>query len=112
MSDCIFCKIAAGEAPAQVVYRDERATAFRDIHPVAPVHLLIIPNRHIAAMTETSAEDEALLGHLLVVARELAEREGIAANGYRLAINTGVDGAQVVYHLHLHLMGGKKFGHQ
>jgi len=110
--NCIFCQIAAGQAPAQVVYRDEQVTAFRDIHPAAPVHILIIPNRHIPALTETSAEDQALLGHLLVVARELAEREAIAVNGYRLAINTGADGGQLVYHLHLHLMGGRKFAHQ
>lgn len=110
--NCIFCKIAARQVPAAVVYQDEQVTAFRDIAPAAPVHLLIIPNRHIAALTEATPADEALLGHLLNTARELAESEGLAANGYRLSINTGADGGQVVFHLHLHLMGGKKFSHR
>ncbi|NCP85958.1 MAG: histidine triad nucleotide-binding protein [Anaerolineae bacterium CG_4_9_14_3_um_filter_57_17] len=109
--NCIFCKIVAGEMPTTLLYQDEQVTAFRDIHPVAPTHILIIPNRHIASTNEAAPEDEALLGHLIGVARLLAERENIAANGYRLVINTGADGGQVVFHLHLHLLGGRKLVH-
>jgi histidine triad (HIT) family protein len=105
--DCIFCKIVAKEIPTELLYQDDLVTAFRDIEPAAPVHLLIVPNRHIASMNEASPDDEPLLGHLLLVAQKLAAQEGIAESGYRLVINTGSDGGQVVYHLHLHLMGGK-----
>lgn len=108
---CLFCQIAAGEIPAQLVYQDEQVSAFRDIHPVAPTHILIIPNRHIESTNTTTPQDEALLGHLLSVARLLAEQEKIAASGYRLVINTGADGGQVIFHLHLHLIGGKKLTH-
>ncbi len=105
--DCIFCKIISKEIPAEILYRDEHVTAFRDIEPAAPVHILIVPNKHIASMNKASVEDEPLLGHLLMAAKKLAEQEKIAQSGYRLVINTGADGGQVVYHLHLHLMGGK-----
>jgi len=82
-------------------------TVFRDIHPVAPVHLLIVPNKHIESMNELTMEDEILVGHMLLVARQLAKQEGVADSGYRLIINTGYDGGQVIYHLHLHLIGGR-----
>ncbi len=108
MKACIFCKIIAGEAPAQIVYRDELVTAFHDIHPVAPVHILIVPNRHIASVNRVAAEDEAALGRLFTVARRLAAEQGIAEQGYRLIVNTGRHGGQVVPHLHMHLIGGRR----
>ncbi len=105
--DCIFCKIIANKAPAEILYRDDSVTAFRDIHPAAPVHILIVPNKHIPSINELTQEDEPLIGHLHTVAQQLAAEAGIAENGYRLVINVGDDGGQIVYHLHLHLMGGK-----
>ena len=110
MTDCIFCKIIAGESPAEIVYRDEYATAFRDIQPAAPVHILVVPNKHIGSVNELTPEDESLIGHLHLVAKQVAVQERIAESGYRLTINTGDDGRQVVYHLHLHLMGGTRLG--
>jgi histidine triad (HIT) family protein len=107
MTGCIFCQIAAGQSPAQVLYRDEQAAAFRDIHPVAPVHVLIIPNRHIASVNDLQPEDEALIGHLFTVARQLAKEENIQQSGYRLIMNTGPDAGQAVFHIHLHLIGGR-----
>lgn len=111
MTDCIFCKIIAGEIPSATVYEDETVTAFRDINPVAPTHILIIPNKHIASVNDLTAQDETLIGHLFTVARQIAAEEGIAESGYRLIINTGDDGGQVVYHLHLHLIGGQRMRH-
>ncbi len=107
MTDCIFCKIVAGEMPAEVLYRDEQVTAFRDIRPVAPTHVLIVPNRHMASLNEASYEDEALLGRILFTAKKIAEMEGIQESGYRLIVNTGPDANQVVFHLHLHVIGGQ-----
>jgi histidine triad (HIT) family protein len=109
--DCLFCKIVAGEVSSEKVYEDQRVTAFRDINPVAPTHILIVPNKHIASVNELTADDEALVGHLFTTAKELAQQEGIAESGYRLIINTGPDGGQEVYHLHLHLIGGHKMRH-
>lgn len=106
----LFEKIVAGELPADVVYRDERVTAFRDIHPRAPTHILIVPNRAIPTANDITPDDEGLIGHLIVVARELAAREGIAENGYRLIINCNAHGGQEVYHLHVHLVGGAPLG--
>ena len=103
----IFSKIVAGEIPADIVYQDERVTAFKDIHPLAPVHILIIPNKEIATVDDVSPEDEATLGHLFVVAKEVARKLGIAESGYRLIINCKGDGGQEVFHLHMHLLGGK-----
>jgi histidine triad (HIT) family protein len=111
MTDCIFCKIIAGEIPSDKVYSDELVTAFRDINPVAPNHILIIPNEHIPSINEVTREHETLVGHLFTVARQLAEGEGINQSGYRLIINTGPDGGQVVFHLHLHLIGGHRMRH-
>ncbi|MGB8212730.1 MAG: histidine triad nucleotide-binding protein [Anaerolineales bacterium] len=104
---CIFCKILSGEAPATIIYRDDQVTAFRDIHPIASTHILIVPNRHIASVNQLEAGDEALVGHMVMLAKELASQEGVAENGYRLMINTGVHGGQTVPHLHLHLIAGK-----
>ncbi len=106
----IFSKIIAGEIPAEIVYQDERVTAFKDIHPLAPVHILIIPNKEIATVDDVSPEDEATLGHLFVVAKEVARQLGLAESGYRLIVNCKGDGGQEVFHLHMHLLGGKKLG--
>lgn len=106
----IFEKIIAGELPADIVHRDERVTAFRDIHPRAPVHILIVPNKPIATANDVADSDEALIGHLVTVARDLARKEGIASDGYRLIINCNSHGGQEVYHLHLHLVGGAPLG--
>ncbi|HLK70861.1 MAG TPA: histidine triad nucleotide-binding protein [Steroidobacteraceae bacterium] len=106
----LFERIIAGEIPASFVYRDARVVAFRDIHPRAPTHILIVPVKPIATLDDASAEDEAVLGHLLVVATQIARSEGIAAAGYRVIVNCREHGGQEVYHLHLHLLGGKPLG--
>jgi histidine triad (HIT) family protein len=111
MTDCIFCKIIAGEIPSSRLYQDGRVTAFRDINPVAPTHILIVPNQHIASVNDLNEADEQLVGQLFTTARQLAEEEGIQESGYRLIINTGKDGGQDVQHLHLHLIGGHKMRH-
>lgn len=109
MSDsCIFCKIVANEANANIVYRDEQVTAFRDIHPVAPTHILIVPNKHIESVGTLETEDEQLIGHIFTVARRLANDDGIVEGGFRLITNTGANGGQTVFHLHVHLIGGQR----
>jgi histidine triad (HIT) family protein len=107
-NDCIFCKIVSGEAKSNVVYRDEQVTAFRDVHPVAPTHILIVPNRHIDSVGTLEPKDEPLMGHIFTVARKLAEDDGISQGGYRLITNTGANGGQTVFHLHVHLIGGQR----
>ncbi len=106
----LFERIIQGELPANFVYRDDRVTAFRDIHPRAPVHVLIVPNKPIPTANDVGSEDEALLGHMFVVAAQIAAREGLAQNGYRLIVNCNSHGGQEVYHLHIHLLGGKPLG--
>lgn len=106
----LFERIISGELPADFVYRDDELVAFRDIHPRAPVHLLIVPVKPITTMNEVTAADIPLLGRMLTVAAELARREGIAADGYRLIVNCNRHGGQEVFHLHLHLLGGKPLG--
>jgi histidine triad (HIT) family protein len=106
----LFERIVAREIPADIVFQDDRVTAFRDIHPRAPVHILIVPNKAIPTANDVTDGDEALVGHMFVVARELARREGIAESGYRLITNCNRDGGQEVYHLHLHLLGGRPLG--
>ncbi len=110
--DCIFCKIVAGEVPSDIVYKDEHVTAFRDINPQAPIHILVVPNRHIATTADLTAEDEGLMGHLVRVAHLVAEQEQIATSdrGYRLVLNYGKDGGLLVYHLHMHVLGGRRMG--
>lgn len=108
MKGCIFCGIAEGERPARVCHEDEQCVAFHDIHPQAPVHILVVPRRHIASLNAARAEDEALLGHLLRVAAQLAGENGIAASGFRTVINTNAEAGQSVYHLHVHLLGGRR----
>ena len=105
---CVFCRIVRGEELADVVYSDKRVVAFRDTRPVAPVHLLIIPARHMATMQELHNSDAGLVDHMASVACDLAAREGIDSSGYRLVINTGLDAGQSVFHLHMHLIGGRR----
>ena len=108
--ETIFSKIIRGEAQADVVYRDDRVTAFRDISPQAPTHVLIVPNKPLPTVNDVTEGDEADLGHLFVVAAKLAQEEGIAESGYRLIVNCNRDGGQVVFHLHMHLLGGRPLG--
>ena len=107
MSDCIFCKIAAGDIPCNKVYEDEHVVAFHDIRPIAPVHFLIIPKAHIATLADVGPEHDALLGRMLGLAPRLMRSLGVT-NGFRTLINTGPDGRQEVYHLHMHVMGGPR----
>jgi histidine triad (HIT) family protein len=109
MSDCLFCKIAAGSIPAKLVSEDDRAIAFRDINPQAPTHVLIVPRKHIASLNDLTDDDAALVGHLHVVARKIAAAEGIS-EGYRTLFNTGPGSGQTVFHIHLHLLGGRPLG--
>jgi len=106
----LFERIISGELPADIVHRDGQVTAFRDIHPRAPTHILIVPNKPIPTANDATAADAALLGHMFLVAAQIAQREGIAADGYRLIVNCNAHGGQEVYHLHLHLLGGKPLG--
>lgn len=108
--ETIFSKIIRREIPADVVYQDELVTAFRDIAPQAPSHILIIPNVLIPTMNDVTAEHEAALGRMMTVAAKIAEQEGIAENGYRLIVNCNKDAGQVVYHIHMHLVGGQNLG--
>ena len=106
MSDCLFCKIVSGDIPGNIVYRDERVTAFRDINPAAPTHILIVPNQHIDSVNMLSVDDEPLIGHLFTAAKTIAAQEGVAESGFRLIINTNANAGQTVFHIHLHLLGG------
>ena len=108
--ETLFSKIVKRETPADIVYQDERVTAFRDINPQAPTHILIVPNKIIPTVNDITPQDESTLGHLFAVAKHLAEKEGIAEDGYRLLINCGDHGNQEVFHLHMHLVGGKPLG--
>jgi histidine triad (HIT) family protein len=104
MNETIFSKIIRKEIPADIIYEDDLALAFRDVHPQAPVHILIIPKKPIVSISEATTEDAALLGHLLLTVKRVATQEGLV-EGYRIVINTGNDGGQTVFHLHLHLLG-------
>lgn len=106
--DCLFCKIAEKQIPANLVHEDDHVVAFRDVNPQAPTHILVIPRRHIATVNDLAAEDGALMGHMLDTARQVATSEGIADSGYRLVLNCNSDGGQSVYHIHLHLLGGRR----
>lgn len=107
MTSCIFCRIAAGEIPATIVRQDEDTVAFRDLDPKAPLHVLIIPRRHIASINDLQATDEAVMGRLFTAAREIAAAEGVSEGGYRVVMNAGPDAGQSVPHVHLHLLGGR-----
>ncbi len=106
----LFEKIIAGELPAHILFRDSRVVAFLDIRPAAPTHILIVPIKPIPTANDIADEDEALIGHMVIVARDIAKQQGIAESGYRLIINCNADGGQEVYHLHLHLLGGRSLG--
>lgn len=108
--ETIFSKIVRKEVPADIVYQDDQVTAFRDINPLAPTHILIVPNKLIPTTDDVTPEDEPLLGHMFVVATQIARDEGVAENGYRLLVNCRDHGGQEVYHLHMHLFGGRPLG--
>ena len=105
---CLFCKIAQREIPAAVVFEDSEIIAFRDINPQAPTHLLVIPKQHIATIDDADTKDEQLLGRMILAAKKLANVEGLSAKGYRLVFNVNSDGGQEVYHIHLHILGGRQ----
>lgn len=105
--NCIFCEIIAGEKPGTIVYQDDYVVGFLDINPASPVHILIVPRKHIPSIGDVQEEHEALVGHLFTVANKLAAENGISNSGYRLIINSGPDARQAVFHLHLHLLGGR-----
>lgn len=112
MADCIFCKIAAGEIPSKLVYEDDLVVAFPDIHPAAPVHLLVVPRKHVQSVAHLADSDQELAGRLLLVARTVAAQAGVAESGYRVIINIGDEGGQTVPHLHVHVIGGRQLtGH-
>ncbi len=108
LGSCVFCQIVANQTSANILYRDQQVTAFRDAHPVGPTHLLIVPNKHINSLNELQDEDEDLVGYMFAVARRLAAKEGVDQSGYRLVVNTSSDGGQTISHLHLHLIGGRR----
>lgn len=108
MASCIFCQIVARQSPAEIEYEDDEVLAFRDIYPKAPIHLLIIPKRHIESVMVLDTEDAPLVGRLLLAAKRIGETKGVAERGYRLAIHCGPDGGQLVYHLHLHFTAGRR----
>ncbi len=107
---CAFCEIVAGRRPATLVYEDERVVAFREVNPMAPVHVLVIPREHVGGPDDLASGDASLAGHLIVVAGRIARDLGIAADGYRLVLNEGRQGGQSVFHVHLHLLGGRQMG--
>lgn len=107
---CLFCEIVAGRQPARIVHQDERLVAFHDIHPMAPTHLLVVPRRHVASLLDAQEQDDALIGSLVRTARDLAVRQGFAEDGFRLVFNTGPDAGYSVFHIHLHLLGGRPLG--
>jgi len=105
---CVFCRIVSGSLPGDIVYRDDEVLAFRDIHPMAPTHIIIVPREHIPSVNDATEQQRALLGKLMLVGKKLAEQEKIAGKGYRLVANCGPEGGQVVPHLHMHLLGGRR----
>jgi histidine triad (HIT) family protein len=107
MADCLFCKVAAGEVPASVVFQNDHVVAFKDITPRAPTHVLIVPRRHIATLNELSPEDDALVGEMVRAAAAIAKEQGLSERGYRTVFNCNADAGQTVFHIHLHLLGGR-----
>ncbi|MGH8427799.1 MAG: histidine triad nucleotide-binding protein [Gammaproteobacteria bacterium] len=110
MDDCVFCKMVRGEIKPDTVYEDEEILAFRDLNPQAPVHILVIPKRHIPTTNDLSAADEELMGRLVLATARIAEEEGVAESGYRTVLNCNAGAGQSVFHLHLHLLGGRRLG--
>lgn len=107
MSDCLFCKIIAGDIPSNKVYEDDNVYAFKDINPAAPLHVLIIPKKHISMLNDLEPEDDVVMGKLVLAAKKIAEQEGYAKDGYRTVINCGENAGQTVFHIHLHLLAGR-----
>ena len=112
MEDCIFCKIAQGLIPSTFLYEDDKVVVINDINPQTPVHMLVLPKKHLQSLAAAEDEDASILGHMLMTAKKMAQQRGIGESGYRIIINTGRDGAQTVPHLHLHIMGGKQLPEQ
>ena len=110
MEDCVFCKIIKGEIPTEKVYETDEILAFKDIHPAAPIHILVVPKKHISMLTDLKPEDEALIGKIYTTINEIAEQEGFKKQGYRVIANCGKDSGQEVMHIHFHVLGGKKLG--
>lgn len=110
MEDCIFCKIIKKEIPSNIVYEDDEIIAFHDIHPAAPIHILVIPKKHIAKLTELSVEDEILVGKIFTVINKIAKEQGFSDDGFRVIANCGKDGGQEVGHIHFHILAGRKLG--
>lgn len=110
MKDCLFCKIVKGEVPSTKVYEDDEVYAFKDINPAAPIHILVIPKKHITSLAHLQKEDEALVGKIYGVMNQIAEEQGFKENGYRVIVNCGKDGGQEVMHLHFHLLAGRQLG--
>lgn len=110
MDDCIFCKIIKREIPSSIVYEDNEIIAFRDVNPQAPIHILVIPKKHISSLVDLKEEDEIVVGKIYTVINKIAEQEGIDKKGFRVIVNCGENGGQEVKHLHFHILGGKKLG--
>jgi histidine triad (HIT) family protein len=110
MSDCLFCKISNGQIPAKIVYQDDRAIAFEDIHPEAPTHVIIIPRKHISTILDIADEDQDVMGYLYLVAKRIAFDRSLAEDGFRLVVNYGKFGGQEIPHIHIHMLGGRLFG--
>jgi len=110
MENCLFCRIAKKEIKADIVFEDNQVIAFRDLNPQAPVHVLVVPKKHIATLNDLEENDKALAGHMLFTAKKIAQKEGIAEGGYRAVFNVNRDAGQAVFHIHLHILGGRGFG--
>lgn len=110
MEDCIFCKIINKEIPSEIIYEDDEIISFKDINPAAPVHVLVIPKKHIEKITDLKQEDEAVIGKIYTVINKVAEKVGVAEDGFRVIANCGENGGQEVKHIHFHILGGKKLG--
>lgn len=108
MFGCVFCQIAAHERPAKILYEDEDCIVFRDIRPQAPIHLLVIPRKHITSLNDDLEEEKALLGHMMTIIGRVAKEQGIDGSGYRTVINTNPEAGQTIYHLHIHILGGRR----
>ncbi len=110
MTDCIFCKIVSGDIPGDIIYQDDDVLAFRDLNPQAPTHILVIPKKHIATTNEIEPEDAELVGKMYLAAKQIAKDEGIAESGYRCVLNCNAEAGQTVFHIHLHILGGRPMG--
>jgi histidine triad (HIT) family protein len=109
MAECLFCRVIAGQIPAAIVYQDERLIAFKDINPQAPLHVLVVPRRHVATLNDLAAQDDALVGEMIRRAAALAREQGYAESGYRTVFNCNAGAGQSVFHIHLHVLGGRTF---